>query len=148
MLNVSLIAKVLGWGDLHHQDEYSPGINSNRKSSLQVMRKWKLRWWIGSKNSQNNFTRQWYILWFEDGKSLLRETVTTLRSRDVILCKPTSFCYVIHILVSLIISLLKKLALNFISLSHNIYRYVTLYTGVALCGSTCMCRQVYTCGRL
>ena len=34
VLNVSLTAKVLDWDNLH-RDEYSPGINSNRKSSLQ-----------------------------------------------------------------------------------------------------------------
>ena len=34
MLNVSLFAKVLDWNKLHPQDEYSPDINSNRKSSL------------------------------------------------------------------------------------------------------------------
>ena len=34
-LNVSLTAKVLGWNKLHHRDEYSPVIDSNRKCSLQ-----------------------------------------------------------------------------------------------------------------
>ena len=42
------------------------------------------QWWSGSKNSQQTFTRQEYMLSFEDRTLLLRETVTMLRNRDVI----------------------------------------------------------------
>ena len=35
VLNVSLPAKVISWNKVHHRDEYSPVINSNRMSSLQ-----------------------------------------------------------------------------------------------------------------
>ena len=35
VLNISLTVKVLDRGELHHRDEYSSGINSNGKNSLQ-----------------------------------------------------------------------------------------------------------------
>ena len=61
-------------------------------------RKWKLQW-SGSNNSQHNFTRQGYILSFEGGTLLLRETMTVLRSRDMIHWRPGFFWFVIHILL-------------------------------------------------
>ena len=51
------------------------------------------------------------MLLFEDGIVLLRETVTMLRSRDVINGGPTSFWYMIHVPESIIIPVLKKKAL-------------------------------------
>ena len=59
------------------------------------------------------------ILWsmrsFEDGTSLLRETMTILRSRDVIHWGPASFWCMKHVPVSVIIPVLKKKALLFYS---------------------------------
>ena len=53
------------------------------------------------------------MLSFEGGKLLLRETVTMLRSRDVIQRDPATFWRMIHIPMSVIISVLKKKALLF-----------------------------------
>ena len=58
---------------------------------ISVTRKWQLQWWSGSKDSQQNFTRQGYELSFEGGMLPLRETVTLLRSKDVILRELASF---------------------------------------------------------
>ena len=49
------------------------------------------------KNSHQNFTRQRYMLSFKGGTSLLRETVTILRSRAVIHRGHASFWYMMHI---------------------------------------------------
>ena len=80
---------------------------------MPVMRKWKLLWWSGSKNSQQHFSRLEYMLLFEGGKLLLRETVTMLRSRDVIHRGPAWFSCIIHVPASVIILVLKKKALIF-----------------------------------
>ena len=75
---------------------------------MPVMKKWKLHWWSDSKNSQQNFTSQGYMFSFEGGTSLLRETVTMLRNRDVIYRGPVSFWCMIPVPASLIIAVLKK----------------------------------------
>ena len=75
---------------------------------MPVTRKWKLQWWSGSKNSQHNFTRQECMLSFKGATLLLRETVTMLRSRNVIHKEPASFSCMIHVPVSIIIPVLKK----------------------------------------
>ena len=66
-----------------------------------------------TKNTQQNFMNQWYMLSFEGGTLLLREMVTMLKSRDVIHRGPTSFWCMIHVPVSVIIPVLKKKALLF-----------------------------------
>ena len=65
------------------------------------------------KSSQQNFMRQGNMLSFERGTLLLRETVTMLRSRDVIHRRPVSFLWMIHVSLSVIIPVLKKKALLF-----------------------------------
>ena len=59
------------------------------------------------------------MLSFEGGTLLLRETVTMLRSRDVIHRGLVSFRCMIHVLVSLIIPELKKRAKLFDSPSYK-----------------------------
>ena len=59
----------------------------------------------------NETLRQEYMLLFEGGTFLLRETM--LRSRDVIHTGSASFWSMIHVLVSVIIPVLKKKALLF-----------------------------------
>ena len=53
-------------------------------SQLCKTSKWKQQWWSDSKNSQQNFPRQRYMLSFKGESLLLREMATMLRSRDVI----------------------------------------------------------------
>ena len=89
-----------------------------RQSSLQpiektaniisVTRNWKLQLWSVSKNTQMKFTRQGCMLSFEDRTLLLRESVTVLRSRDVIHRGSASFWCMISVPVSVIIPVLKK----------------------------------------
>ena len=78
---------------------------SDEKVKTAVMK------WL--KNSQQNFTRQKYMLLFEGGTLLLRETVTILRNSDVIHKGPASFWYMIHDPMSIIIPVLKKKELLF-----------------------------------
>ena len=75
---------------------------------MLVMRKWKLHRGSGSKKSQQNFTKQRYMLSFEGRTLLVRETLTMLISRDVIHRGSASFLCMIHVLVSVIIPVLKK----------------------------------------
>ena len=91
---------------------------------MPVTRKWKSQGWSGLKNSQQNFTRQGYMLLFEDRTLLLKETVTMMKSRDVIHIEPASFWY---ISVSVIIHVLKKKALLFGSPRLYIYIYIYIY---------------------
>ena len=74
----------------------------------QWRRSEKLQWYCGAKNIQQNFTRQGYMLSFEDGILLFRETVTLLRSRNVIHRETASFWCMIHVFVSVIIPVVKK----------------------------------------
>ena len=60
---------------------------------------------------------------FEDGTMLLRQTVTMLRSRDVIHRGPPLFLYMIHVSVSIIILTQKKKALLFDSPSYYLKPY-------------------------
>ena len=72
---------------------------------MRVTRKWKLLWWSGSKK---NFMKQGYMLSFEPETLLLRETMTMLKSRDVIYREPVSFWCMIHVLMLIIIPVQKK----------------------------------------
>ena len=90
---------------------------------VSVMRKWKLPWWNCSKNSQQNFMRQGYMLSFEGGRFLLKEMMTMLRSRDVIHSGPASFWCMIHVPVLLIIPVQKKNTSLF-DLPSFIYIYI------------------------
>ena len=104
------------------------------KCREQVTRKWKLQWWSDSKNSQQNFTRQGYMLSFNGGTFLLRDMVTMLRSRDVIYRRPASIWCVNLVHVSVIIPVQKKSALLFDSLSYiYIYIYVCMYVCLYVC---------------
>ena len=67
----------------------------------------------GSKNSQQNFSKQGIVLSFEGGTLLLKQTVTMLRIRDVIHSGPASFWCIIHVPVSVIIPVREKKALPF-----------------------------------
>ena len=60
------------------------------------------------KEQSTEFYKVGYMLSFEDGKLLLWETLTMLRSRDVIHRGQASFWCMIHVLVSVIIPALKK----------------------------------------
>ena len=71
-------------------------------------RKWKLQWWRDSKNSQENFTRQGYMLSFKGVTLLLREMVTLSISKDVIDKGPALSWCMIHVPESLIILGLKQ----------------------------------------
>ena len=93
---------------------------------MPVTRKWKRQWSSGSENSQQNFAKQIYMFSFEGGTLLSRETVTMLRSRDVIHRGPASFWYRLHYPVSVVILVLKKKELLFVSaFSIYIYIYIT-----------------------
>ena len=59
--------------------------------------------WLKKKNSQQNFTRQGYMLTFESRTLLLWAIVTLLRNRDVIHRGSASFGYMIHVPVLIII---------------------------------------------
>ena len=85
---------------------------------MPIMRKWKLQWWSGSKNSQSNFMKQGYMLSFEGGTLLLREMMTMLRSKDVIHRGSASFCGMIPIPMLVIIPVIKKKALLLDSPRH------------------------------
>ena len=50
---------------------------------MPVTKWWKLQWKSGSKKS-TEFSKQVYMLSFEDGIFLLRQTVTMFRNKDVI----------------------------------------------------------------
>ena len=68
---------------------------------------WEKRWlfWeVGMWSTED----QGYMLSFEDGILLLRETVIMLRSRNVIHRRPASFSCRIHVSASVIIPVLKK----------------------------------------
>ena len=67
------------------------------------------------------------MLSFEGGTLLLRETVTMLRSKDVIHRGPDSFGCMIHVPLSVIILVLKIKALHFDS-SSCIYIYIYTHT--------------------
>ena len=93
--------------------------------------------WRGSKNCSDdvaqriviqNFTRQGYMLSFEGGTLILRETLTMFRSRDVIRRGAALFWSMIHVPVSLIIPVQKKKALLFF-----IYPCVYIYIYVCVC---------------
>ena len=75
---------------------------------MSVTRKWKLQWWSGLKNSQQDFTRQGYMLSFEGKTLLFRETMTMLGSKNVIYRRPASFSCMIDVPVLVIIPVLKK----------------------------------------
>ena len=66
---------------------------------------------------------------FKGETLLLRETVTMLRSRDVIHKGPVSFWCMMHVPVSIIISVLKKKALLF---DFPSYVYIYILPGVAV----------------
>ena len=90
---------------------------------MLVMRKWKLQWWSGSKNSHQNFMRQGYMLSCEGGSLLVRKIVTMSRSREVIHRGSASFCCMIHVPVTVIIPVLKKKILF-------LYIYIYIYSKV------------------
>ena len=119
-----------GWTTLPHPP-YSPDLAPSdyhlfgppwkrvwEANIIPVTKKWKLQWRSGSKNSQQNFTRQGYMLSLEGGTLLLSETVTMLRSKDVIQIGPASFWCMIHVPVLITIPVLKKMALIFDSPSY------------------------------
>ena len=87
--------------------------------------KWKLQWWRGPKNSQQSYARQGYMFSFENGTLLLRQMMTMLRNRDVILRGPALFWCMIYVPVSIIIPVLKKKALHFDSSSYNERYFLT-----------------------
>ena len=64
-------------------------------------------------NLNCHLLRQEYMFSIKSGTLLLRETMTMLRSRDVIQSGSASFWCMIHSLVSVIIPVLKKKALFF-----------------------------------
>ena len=66
----------------------------------------KQQWWSRSKNRQENFTRQGYMLSFEGRTLLFRGIVIMLRSKDVIHRGPSSFWCMIHVPVLVIIPVL------------------------------------------
>ena len=107
---------------------------------MQVMRTWKLQWYSGWKNSQQNFMRQIYTLSFEVGILLLRKMVTMLRSKDVILRRPASFLCMIHAPVLVIIPVLKKKVLLFdLTSCFSVCVYVNFYVLVFIIVVTNIC---------
>ena len=123
-----------GWTTLPHPP-YSPVLVPSDYHLFGVMKegsrgkhyasdeKVKTAVWMDSKNRQQNFTRQTYMLSFEDETLLLRATVTMLRSRDVIHRRQASFWCMINVSILVIIAVLKKNPLLFDSPSY-IYIYI------------------------
>ena len=72
---------------------------------------------------------------FEGGTLLLRETVTMLRSRGVILRGTKFFRYMVHVPVLVIIPVLKKKFLT----SLLVYIYIYIYMCVCVCVCVCVC---------
>ena len=68
---------------------------------------------VDRKNSLVNVTRQGYIHSLQGATLLLRETLTMLGSKDVIHREPVLFLCMIHVPVSVTISVLKKKVLLF-----------------------------------
>ena len=86
-----------------HSCDYTTRVPSLLPYERGLKRQALCQWWesencSGSKNSQQNFTKQGYMLSFKGGTLLLREMVTMLRSRNVIHRGPVSFWCMIHIL--------------------------------------------------
>ena len=109
---------------------------------------------IPKKNSQQNFPGLGYMLSFEGGTLLFRETVTLLTSRNVIHRRPALFWCMIHVSVSAIIPVLKKKTLLFFSSSFNIISpylfpnpvkskliYIYIYMCVCVCVCVCVCKR-------
>ena len=99
--------------DMKFINSSAPWKRVDEANIMPVTRKWKLQGWRGSKNNEQNFMRQGYMLSFENGTLLVREMVTMLRSRDVILSGPASFWCMIHVPVLVIIPVQKKKAVIF-----------------------------------
>ena len=91
-----------------------------------------------------NFTNQGYMPLFEGRTLLLRETVTMLKSWDVIHRGPASFSCTIHVPTSVIISAPKK-SLFFYSPS---YIYIYIYIYIQLFGLVSLFNGISTLFRL
>ena len=94
---VMQIEDIIDWQDLTPSDYHLFG-PMKEANIMPVMRKWKLQWWSGWTNTQQNFWRQRYMLSFEGRTSLLRETMTMLRSGNVIHRRKSSFWCMIQVL--------------------------------------------------
>ena len=85
----------------------------------------------GSKNNQQKFTRQGYLLSFEGGTLLLRETVTMLSSRNVIHRGPALFWYMIQIPVGYY-SCTKEKGITHARIYMHVYIYISSLITLAL----------------
>ena len=94
--SINLAISSLQFSIPYHLNPFSWGRRDDNLKALNLLSiedavKLHTQWWRGSKNSQQNFMRQRYMLSFKDGTLLLREIVTMLGSKDVIYRAPASF---------------------------------------------------------
>ena len=103
--------------DYHLFSPMREGLRSKYYTSCEDVKTVEINWL----NEQSiDFTRLEYMFSFEGGTLLLRETVTMLRSKDVIYWGLASFWFMIHVLMLVIIPVLKKKALFFYSPSYMV----------------------------
>ena len=111
----------IDWRDLapsnyHLFDPMKKGLRGKHYASDKEVKTAVMKWF--KEQSIEFYEARRFMLSFENETLLLRETVTMLRSRDVIHWGPASFWCMIHVPVSVIIPVLKKKALLFYSPSY------------------------------
>ena len=106
--------------DYHLFGPMNKGLRGKHCVSEDVVKTAVMKW---IKEQSTVFFRQGYMVSFQGGTFRLRETVTMLRSRNVILWGSVSFRRRIHVLVLVIIPVQKKKALLFDFPSY-IYIYI------------------------